>query len=198
MKRVLAWVMSTPASVMRPARRPPEADERLDELALAVALDPGDADDLAAMDGERHVVEQRPHVLDDGEPCDVELDVVGDSRLASLGPRQLAAHHQLRELARGHLVRQHRRDRATGSNDGDRVRDGEHLVELVADEEHRHTFGREVAQRCEQLVDLLRHEHRGGLVEDQDAGAAVEHLEDLDPLAIADAEVGDQRASGLH
>ena len=44
----------------------------------------------------------------------------------------------------------------------------------------------------EQLVDLVRHEHRGRLVEDQDAGAAVEHLEDLDPLLLADAEVGDQ------
>ena len=48
---------------------------------------------------------------------------------------------------------------------------------------------REVA---EQLVDLLRHQHRGRLVEDEDAGAPVEHLEDLDPLALADAERLDQ------
>ncbi len=44
----------------------------------------------------------------------------------------------------------------------------------------------------EQLVDLLRHEHRGRLVEDEDARAAVEHLHDLDPLPVAHAEVGDQ------
>ena len=50
----------------------------------------------------------------------------------------------------------------------------------------------ELAQRGEQLVDLVGHEHRGRLVEDQDLGAAVEHLEDLDPLLLADAEVGDQ------
>ena len=48
---------------------------------------------------------------------------------------------------------------------------------------------REVA---EQLVDLLRHQDGGRLVEDQDAGAAVEHLGDLDPLPGADAEVLDQ------
>ena len=48
------------------------------------------------------------------------------------------------------------------------------------------------AQVAEQLVDLLRHEHGGRLVEDQDAGAAVEHLGDLDPLPVADAEVLDQ------
>ena len=61
------------------------------------------------------------------------------------------------------------------------------------DEEDGHALALELAQVGEQLVDLLGHEHRGGLVEDQDAGAAVEHLEDLDPLAVADAEVVDQR-----
>ena len=125
-------------------------------------------------------------------PRDVELDLVGDGRLAGVGLGQLAADHQLGELAGGHVLGQHRRDSATCPNDGDRVGDGEHLVELVADEEHRDALGGELAQRREQLVDLLRHEHRGRLVEDQDAGAAVEHLEDLDPLAIADAEVADQ------
>ena len=57
----------------------------------------------------------------------------------------------------------------------------------------REALGLELAQVAEQLVDLLRHQHRGRLVEDQDPGAAVEHLEDLDPLAVADAEVLDQR-----
>ena len=50
----------------------------------------------------------------------------------------------------------------------------------------------QLAQVGEQLVDLLRHQHRGRLVEDEDAGAAVEDLEDLDPLPVADAEVLDQ------
>ena len=51
----------------------------------------------------------------------------------------------------------------------------------------------ELAQVAEELVDLLRDQHRGRLVEDEDPGAAVEHLEDLDPLPVADAEVLDQR-----
>ena len=57
-------------------------------------------------------------------------------------------------------------------------------------------LGRELAERGEQLVDLLRHEHGGRLVEDEDPGAAVEHLEDLDPLALADAEVARPASSG--
>ena len=50
----------------------------------------------------------------------------------------------------------------------------------------------QLAQVVEERVDLLRHQHRGRLVEDDDPGAAVEHLEDLDPLPVADAEVLDQ------
>ncbi len=68
----------------------------------------------------------------------------------------------------------------------------EHLVELVGDEDDREALGLELTQVVEQLVDLLRDEHDGRLVEDDDLGAAVEHLEDLDALAGADAEVLDQ------
>ena len=47
----------------------------------------------------------------------------------------------------------------------------------------------ELTEVVEQRVDLLRHQHRGRLVEDDDLRAAVEHLEDLDALPLADAEV---------
>jgi hypothetical protein len=36
------------------------------------------------------------------------------------------------------------------------------------------------------------HEHGGRLVEDQDLGTSIEHLEDLDALLVADAEIADQ------
>jgi len=64
--------------------------------------------------------------------------------------------------------------------------DREHLVQLVRDEQDGEPFGLELAQVAEQLVDLLRHQHRGGLVQDEDAGPAVEHLEDFDPLPVPD------------
>ena len=48
-------------------------------------------------------------------------------------------------------------------------------------------------QVAEELVDLLRDQDGGRLVEDQDAGVAVEHLGDLDPLAGPDAEVLEER-----
>ena len=51
----------------------------------------------------------------------------------------------------------------------------------------------EVAQDLEQLQRLLRRQHRGRLVEDQDVGLPVERLQDLDALLLADRDVGDQR-----
>ena len=50
----------------------------------------------------------------------------------------------------------------------------------------------ERAHDLHQLVDLLRREHRGGLVEDQHLGVVGERLDDLDPLLHADREVLDQ------
>ena len=43
----------------------------------------------------------------------------------------------------------------------------------------------------EELVDLARGEHGGGLVEDQDVGLPVERLDQLDALLLADREVAD-------
>ena len=53
-------------------------------------------------------------------------------------------------------------------------------------------LGLQLADVLEQRLDLLRHEHGGGLVEDQDLGAAVEHLDDLHALALADLQRLDQ------
>ena len=129
----------------------------------------------------------------DGELDQLEADAVGDRACSRLGRRQLGAHHQLGQLFGGHRRRVgDLADRLAGADDGDRVGVGEHLVEVVGDEDHGRTVGGELAQRGEQLLHLLGHEHGGRLVEDQDLGAAVEHLEDLDALLLADAEVGHQ------
>ena len=87
---------------------------------------------------------------------------------------------------------------------GDAIGEPHHLVELVRDEDDRRSL---VAQPCEHLEEVqrfLRREHRRGLVEDQHARPAVEHLEDLEPLAIAHGEVSgggfevDAQAGGHH
>ena len=79
------------------------------------------------------------------------------------------------------------------AHDRDPVRDRDDLVELVADEDDAPAGRGHRLQRPEQVLGLLRREHRGRLVEDEDPGAAVEELQDLDPLLLADAELPDLR-----
>lgn len=62
----------------------------------------------------------------------------------------------------------------------------------MRDEDDGQAFGLELAQVVEERVHLLRHEHGGRLVEDEDLRAAVEDLEDLHALAVGDSEVLDQ------
>ena len=198
------------------ACRRDESDNGVDHLGLPIALDSGDADDLAGMDLDRHSVEgsvrrhrtwgSREQVgaggdaerdltgvgvgLDD-EIGDRQEDPVGHRALAGLRGRELGADHHL-----GELLGRHRRwivdfaHRLAGADHGDRVGVLEHLVELVGDEDDRRFAGGQLAQRREQLVDLVGNEHGGRLVENQDLGVPVEHLEDLDTLLLADAEVG--------
>ena len=51
--------MSRPSSTIRPAVGVPHPHDRLDQLRLAVALDPGDAEHLARVHDEVHVRQQR-------------------------------------------------------------------------------------------------------------------------------------------
>ena len=67
-------------------------------------------------------------------------------------------------------------------------------LSLWRDEDDRHPVGLEAADDPEQLLRLLRSEHRSRLVEDEQVGVAVERLEDLDALLLADGDVADERA----
>ena len=79
-------------------------------------------------------------------------------------------------------------------------RHAQHLVEFVADEDDRQPSAPPSAQRGEQRLALLRRQHRGGLVEDQDARVAREPAPSgsrragARPTEIADARVRDRRA----
>ena len=76
---------------------------------------------------------------------------------------------------------------------GDDVRGVADLAELVRDEEHRLALAAERGEDAEELVGVLGSQDRRRLVEDEQVGASVEGLEDLDALAMADAEIGDAR-----
>jgi hypothetical protein len=62
----------------------------------------------------------------------------------------------------------------------------------VRDEDDRQALAAQLGEVAEQLVDLLRHEDGGGLVEDEHLRPPEQHLRDLDPLALGDRQLLDQ------
>ena len=67
----------------------------------------------------------------------------------------------------------------------------------MRDEDDGEPLALQLGERAEELLDLLRHEHRCRLVEDDRASTAEEHLDDLDALTIAHADVLDH-GIGVH
>ena len=157
------------------------------ERALPVAGHARDADDLARVHAERRV-HQPGAAMRIGDAHAIQHQQRGSGRARRAAAlRHLAPDHQFGERravgAGGRTVR----DLAAGAQHRDAVGDRQHLVQLVRDEDDREPVRHEAAQHHEQAFDLLRGQHRGRLVEHEDARAAIEHLEDLEPLLLADA-----------
>ena len=154
----------------RRSRRP---GERLDQLRLAVAVDAGDADDLARPHLERHAAHRSRararRVRGDPRPSSSGSSGVA---LVLLDAKQdVASDHQPREPVLGRAAARQRLDLLPAAQHGDAVGDLEHLVELVADEDDRHALAHEVLEDAEELERLLRREHGRRLVEDEDVRA---------------------------
>ena len=183
-------VTSRPASVTVPPAGLRRPDERLDELVLAVAGDAGDAEDLAGPDLEVDAADDlAAAVVLDAQAVDAEHGVARVRLAAVDGQLDLATDHQLRQVVLVGLGREPLADDPAAPDDRDPIGDLEDLVELVADEDDAVALGREPPQDGEDLLGLLRREHGGRLVEDEDPRLAVERLEDLDPLLPADRQV---------
>ena len=110
---------------------------------------------------------------------------------AADGQAHRVAHHQLGEAVRVHLGGGHGVHAFALAQDGHPVADGQHLVQLVGDDDDRAALGLHLPQNVEELFGLLGGEHGGGLVQDQDLRAPVEHLQDLHRLLFGDAHLPD-------
>ena len=102
-----------------------------------------------------------------------------------------AADHHVGKLLLGGLARVDRADVLTLAQDAHAVGDLHDLVELVGDEEDGFAFAGKLLHRGHQLFDLLRGEHRGRLVEDEDLVVAIQHLQNFDALLHADGDILD-------
>ena len=162
---------------------------------LAVALDAGDAEDLAGAHARarRRAPPRRARRAPTRRPSTSSTRRRlrrGRAAAARAAADRRADHRGRRASARRASPRAHSADRPAAAHHGDAVGDRQHLVELVGDEhDGRALARRSAAQHAEQLARPRRGvEHRGRLVEDEHFGAAVQHLQDLDPLLLADRE----------
>ena len=142
-----------------------QTHDRLGELGLAVALNPGDGENLALVHLEADVVDDQLVALVD------DRQVLHHERCRPRMRRTLvdhqvdrAAHHQRRELLVGRRRRGFTDDLAQ-ADDRDAVRDLAHLPQLVGDEHDGGSRLLELAHDDHELVGLLGGEHCGGLVE---------------------------------
>ena len=171
--------------------------DRLVQLALPVARHAGDAHDLAAPHSERHPVHRGPAVVAfHHQPVDGEHNVARCVRRAlRIGRRRrvATAEHHRRQRGLRERGRVARSGVAARPQHGHPVGVGQDLLHLVRHQHHRVPGGHHPPHRDEQPVALVRREHRGRLVEDQDPRPAVQLLEDLDTLALTHRQLPHRR-----
>src|SRR5436305_824188 len=90
------------------------------------------------------------------------------TKRAGKSQQHLPPDHHPRQRLLGRRLALHGVDLLAAPEHGDPVGDLEHFVQLVADEDDRGALGSEHAHDLEQLLRLLRREHRCRLVQDED------------------------------
>jgi len=156
---------------------------------LAVTRYPGHSDDLTGVHRQIDVVQRRRSQVPGGADLaqlQRNLPLRLRRALFLLGKHHITADHHSRQLTGVRIPGHHGADHLPPSQYGDPVRDRHHLFELVRDEDDGALLRRHQPKRLEEVIRLLGRELRGRLVEDQDAGAAIQDLEDLDALLLTD------------
>ena len=181
-----------PAERHGAALGPLQSCEAIDQLCLAVSVNTGHAHDLPGTDVKADTVHGVAPVAGAGghrQPLHMEHRLLGLSRGLDHLQLHRAPHHH---VGKGLLIRVlglHRTDIFSLAQDGDPVRHGHDLIELVGDEENGLALFGKLPHGRHQLFDLLGGQDSGGFVENQNLVVPVEHLEDLHPLLHADGDV---------
>ena len=176
-----------------PLRGHAQARQQLRQSHLPIARHPGDGDDLARAQSQRYAAQPFARAA-----RGVHVNQFGHhvaNRCGGLAgpPRHGVAHHPFGQLAFGGVGGGAFGHQAAGAQHGHAVRHAQHLAQLVADEDDGQALRHHLAQGVEQRLALLRGEHGGGLVQDQDACAAVQRFQNLDALAFTHRQIAHAR-----
>ena len=170
-----------------------ETAENLQQLSLAIAGHAGDADDLARANVEGNAANTFDLVdIDHAQVAHLKDGFAGLRRGLVDLQQDLAADHQLGQfLGRGfggfdgchHLAAPH---------DADIVGVLHDLAQLVGDQDDGLALIPQAIENAEQVIRLGGRQHAGGFIQDQNVGLAVQRLQDLDPLLVADRKLLDR------
>ena len=151
--RAPAPVRSPPSTTIAPRSTRPQAGDRLDELALAVAVDAGQGDDLARVDGQ--VAPWTAGRSRSSRTCRSRTSSTGSlgcARRLVDAQEDLAADHEPRERLLGRALGRDGVDALAAPQHRHAVGDLEHLVELVRDEDDRRAVGLQRLEHAEQVA----------------------------------------------
>jgi hypothetical protein len=166
------------------------AAQHVEELALAVALEPGDADELAGadLDVDRLAVRAQAHAARAEHRLAATL--VGRAcALAGAAGEPAGAGYQLDDLVGRPLAALERGDRLAGAHDGDAVSHLEDLVHAMGDEDDADALAAEPPDHLEQAIAGGDVERRGRLVEHQDPRPVKQRPHDAAGLPVAEREL---------
>ena len=169
------------------------AKDELHQLAATGPHQPEDAEDLPALDLERHRrLEPRPHQI-----LHLEARLAERPWAVAIDVGQLAPHHGLDQQIPVHLG--HGGEGAhelAVLEDRDGVAQGEDLVHPVRDVENDFALVTQLTDDPKQLLNLAGREAAGRLVEGDDAGVPGQRLGDLHHLPLPQRQVLERRLGG--
>ena len=167
------------------------AGQGMHQLALAVARDPGDTQDLTLPDGKRNVVDggtERPIGRDIKRGDDQQRGADGRGARA-LQNMQLRADHQFSQMRGAFCARIAGRNNAARAQDRRTRAKRSDFLQFMADIKDGAAFFGEAAQSFKQGLRLLRRQHRGRLVHDDQLGSLQQAAQDFDALALRHGEI---------
>ena len=172
-----------------------KAGDAVNELGLAVAVDAGDADDLARAHRKAHVLYSVVFMYAGSNRQIFHVQHHIAEMLLALFHMEIdvAADHHGAELFHRGVFGFNRPDVLASAQHGAAIRHRHDLVELVGNKENALSLRGEIAHDLHQLFDLLRREHGRRLVEDEDLVVAVEHFQNLGALLHTDGDILDLR-----
>ena len=171
-----------------------QTGQAVDKLGLAVALNARQADDLTGVHLEGDILDGilLALVVVHGHVLHVQHHGTGICRFLFHLQLHITAHHHAGKFFLGGVLDVYGAHVLALAQHRAAVGHGHDLVQLVGNEQDGLAFLLEPAHDLHQLVDLLRGQHSGGFVKDQDLVVAVQHLQDLHALLHAHRDIADK------